>query len=73
MILVTILLIIFLILAIICFNFIVDYALIIYPIKGLMAGILYDSSVIEEEEIKEHTLQICIYLVCFTFIWDTEI
>lgn len=47
--------------------------MMVYPIKGIMFGILYNDEKIEEEEIKEHTLQICMYLVCFTFIWETDL
>lgn len=69
----TILLLVFLIVFIISFNFIGENTMMVYPIKGVMFGILYNDEKIEEEEIKEHTLQICMYLVCFTFIWETDL
>lgn len=73
MIIVIVLLIIFLFLATISFQFIGDYLLVVYVIKGIMLGSSYDCEEITEEGVKEHTLQICIVMICFTFIWDTPL
>ena len=43
----------------------------IAPILGVVCGALYSYTYIEEEEVTEHTLQCCIFVISFTVIWDT--
>lgn len=43
----------------------------IAPILGIVCGALYSYVYIEEEEVIEHTLQCCIFVLSFTIIWDT--
>lgn len=47
--------------------------LIITTIKGFMIGALYNCDLWEDEEVKEHTLQICLALVTITIQWDRKI
>ena len=46
-----------------------DGDVIIAPIKGLMAGALYNNDIDNEET--EHTIQIVIFVISITFIWIT--
>ena len=46
-----------------------DGDVIIAPIKGLMAGALYNNDIDDEET--EHTIQIVIFVISITFIWIT--
>jgi hypothetical protein len=73
MIVITVLLIVFLLLAIILMSFIGIYTFIAAPIKGLMVGVLYDVEDYIEYEIKEHTIQIVIWFASFTFTWETPL
>ena len=41
----------------------------INPIKGIMLGALYNDDVFENET--EHTIQILIFMVSFSFVWVT--
>jgi len=43
--------------------------IIINPIKGIMLGALYNDDVFENET--EHTVQILIFMVSFSFVWVT--
>lgn len=45
----------------------------IAPIVGIVCGALYSYVHIEEEEVTEHTLQCCIFVISFTIIWDTPL
>jgi hypothetical protein len=40
------------------------------PILGVVFGALYSYSYIEEEELTEHTLQCCIFVISLTVIWE---
>jgi hypothetical protein len=42
---------------------------IIAPIKGIMAGALYNDDIDDEET--EHTIQIVLFVISITFIWIT--
>jgi hypothetical protein len=46
-----------------------DGDVIIAPIKGLMAGALYNNDIDDEET--EHTIQIVLFVISITFIWIT--
>jgi len=46
-----------------------DGDVIIAPIKGLMAGALYNNDIYDEET--EHTIQIVLFVISITFIWIT--
>lgn len=46
-----------------------DGEVILAPIKGLMAGALYNNDVDDEET--EHTIQIVLFVISITFIWIT--
>ena len=46
-----------------------DGDVIIAPIKGLMAGALYNNDIDNEET--EHTIQIVLFVISITFIWIT--
>ena len=46
-----------------------DGEVIIAPIKGLMAGALYNNDIDNEET--EHTIQILIFVISINFIWTT--
>ena len=46
-----------------------DGDVIIAPIKGLMAGALYNNDIDDEET--EHTIQIVLLVISITFIWIT--
>jgi hypothetical protein len=56
-----------------CMSFIGGYTLLIVPVKGLMIGALYDGQDYPEEEITEHCIQILIWFINFTFIWETPL
>ena len=47
-----------------------DGDVIIAPIKGLMAGALYNNDIDDEET--EHTIQIVLFVISITFIWQTQ-
>jgi hypothetical protein len=46
-----------------------DGDVIIAPIKGLMAGALYNNDIDNRET--EHTIQIVLFVISITFIWIT--
>lgn len=73
MLLITILLMIILIIVITLMSFVNIYTFIAHPIKGLMIGVLYNADDDTIDNVKEHTIQIVIWFVCFTFIWETAI
>jgi len=50
----------------------IEHTIIIAPIKGLMFGALYNIDYIEDENINEHTIQIVLLIISFTFIWETN-
>lgn len=50
----------------------IDHTIIIAPVKGLMFGALYNKDYWEEEEVYEHTIQIVILIISFTFQWETN-
>ena len=50
----------------------IEHTLIIAPVKGLMFGALYNDDYFENEDIKEHTIQIVLLIISFTFIWETN-
>lgn len=70
---ITILLFIILSLVLLIFSIKGGYILIVSVLKGLMLGAIYDKGDFEEENVTEHTIQISIFLICFTFIWETEL
>jgi hypothetical protein len=47
--------------------------LIITTVKGFMVGALYNCDLWEDEEVKEHTIQICLAFVTITIQWDQKI
>ena len=49
-----------------------EHIVLINPIKGIMLGALYDKDYIEDEEVYQHTIQIVIIFISFTFQWDTN-
>lgn len=58
---------------ILCTAFIIaqfyDCEIIINPIKGVMLGALYNDEEFEDET--EHTVQVLIFVISFSFIWTT--
>lgn len=48
-----------------------DAEIQIAPILGLVCGALYSYRNVEEEQVKEHTLQCCVFIISLTVIWDT--
>jgi len=46
---------------------------IVTTITGIMVGALYNCDIWEEEDVKEHTVQICLLFVTFTIQWDQQI
>lgn len=46
-----------------------DCDIIINPIKGVMLGALYNDEEFEDET--EHTVQVLIFVISFSFIWIT--
>ena len=73
MITISIILLIILLVVFLCMFFINDYMLVVSPLKGVMVGALYDGQEYPEEEIIEHCIQIVIWFVNFTFIWETPL
>ena len=47
-----------------------DCDIIVNPIKGIMVGALYNDDVFEDET--EHTIQVLLFIISFTFIWTTS-
>lgn len=47
-----------------------DCDIIVNPIKGIMVGALYNDDVFEDET--EHTIQVLLFIISFTFIWRTS-
>jgi hypothetical protein len=46
-----------------------DCDIVINPIKGIMLGALYNDDKFDDET--EHTIQILIFIISFSFIWTT--
>jgi hypothetical protein len=42
----------------------------IAPIIGIVCGALYSFQDYEEEEVREYTLQCCIFVISITIIWQ---
>lgn len=61
-------LIVFCLICLIAFQFI-DCDIIITPIKGVMLGALYNDDEFEDET--EHTIQVLLFVISFSFIWTT--
>jgi len=47
-----------------------DCEIIINPIKGVMLGALYNDDEFDDET--EHTIQVLILIISFSFIWTTS-
>jgi len=47
-----------------------DCDIIVNPIKGLMVGALYNDDEFDDET--EHTVQVLILIISFSFIWTTS-
>ena len=47
-----------------------DCDIIINPIKGVMLGALYNDDEFDDET--EHTIQVLILIISFSFIWTTS-
>lgn len=50
-------------------SYYVDGELSISPIVGLMVGFLHSKT--EYEDATEHTVQVCIFIIAITLIWET--
>lgn len=48
----------------------IDCDIIITPIKGVMLGALYNNDEFEDET--EHTIQVLLFVISFSFIWITS-
>lgn len=51
----------------------INYTLIIDFVKGFVIGGLYNADDYPDENITEHTIQIVLFFLSFTFIWESEI
>lgn len=61
---------IFLVLGVVSFALQRGAVLIITTVVGCMFGALYNKDVWEEEEVVEHTIQICLLFFTLTMQWD---
>ena len=59
----------FCVICLIVFQF-VDCEILITPIKGVMLGALYNDDDFEDET--EHTIQVLLFVISFSFIWTTN-
>lgn len=50
-----------------------SFMFIFFFIKGLMLGALYETEDFPEENITEHTVQVALLIVTFTFMWETTL
>jgi hypothetical protein len=51
----------------------INYILIIDFVKGFVIGGLYNADDYPDENITEHTIQIVLFFLSFTFMWESEI
>jgi|Laugrespbdmm15sd_2_1035082.scaffolds.fasta_scaffold99848_2 hypothetical protein len=70
---ITIILVIILLFAFILFAAWGNYMFYFTIIKGIMIGVLYNADDYPEENITEHTFQVLIWMLSFTFTWETTI
>ena len=59
----------FCLICLIVFQFI-ECEILITPIKGVMLGALYNDDVFEDET--EHTIQVLLFVISFSFVWITS-